>query len=80
MAETIKLIGSEMSLTTANTVGTANIVRVYAAANALITVADGVTTIGTCTLPAGTVEYFVKTPTQTIASNVAVLATKVAFT
>jgi len=80
MAETVKLISSEISLTTANTLGGASLVRVYATANAVITLANTGGTIGTCTLPAGTIEYFVKQPTDTLAANVAVLATSVAFT
>jgi hypothetical protein len=80
MAETVKLIGTQLSLTTANTVSTASCVRVYASANAVITVANASGTIGTCTVPGGTVEYFIKQPTDTIAANVAVLATSVAFT
>lgn len=80
MAETVKLISSEISLTTANTLGGASLVRLYATANAVITLANTGGTIGTCTLPAGTIEYFVKQPTDTLAANVAVLATSVAFT
>ena len=80
MAETVKLISSEMSLTTANTIGGASLVRIYATANAVITLANTGGTIGTCTLPGGTIEYFMKQPADTLAANVAVLATSVAFT
>jgi hypothetical protein len=80
MAETVKLIASEISVTSANTISGASLVRVYASANALITLANTGGTIGTCTMPGGTIEYFVKQPADTIASNVAVLATSVAFT
>lgn len=80
MAETVKLIGSEIALTTANTIGGASLVRIYASANSLITLANTGGTIGTCTIPGGTIEYFVKQPADTLASNVSVRATSVAFT
>ncbi len=80
MAESVKILASEISLTTANTISNASLVRVYAPANSLITVANGAGTIGTCTLGGGTTEYFVKQPTDTIASNIAVQAVSVAFT
>ena len=80
MAETVKILSSEISVTTANAVGGASLVRVYATANSLITLANADGTIGTCTMPGGVIEYFVKQPSDTIASNVAVRATSVAFT
>lgn len=77
----IKLLGSEIALSTANTVGTASVVRVYnnTAGAVLITLANTGGTIGTCTLGAGGVEYYQKAPTDTLTSNTAVRATKVAF-
>ncbi len=80
MAESVKLLASEIALTTANTVSKASLVRVYAASAAVITVANTTGTIGTCTMPAGGVEYFVKQPTDTIAANLSVQAVSVAFT
>jgi len=81
MAEPIKLIGSEIALSTANTVSLASLVRVFnnTAGAAVITRANTTATIGTCTLGAGSIEYYVKVSTDTIASNVAVRATSIAF-
>ena len=80
MAITVKLLSSEIALTSANTLGGASLVRIYATANAVITLANAGGTIATCTLPAGSVEYFIKQPTDTFAANLAVRATSVAFT
>lgn len=82
MAETIKLIGTEIALSTANTVGSAAVVRLYnnTAGAVLITRADGGGTLGTCTLGAGAVEYFTKAPTDTLAANSAIRAAAVAYT
>jgi len=81
MAEPIKIIGSEIALSTANTVGSASLVRVFnnTAGAVLITRANTTGTIGTCTLGAGSVEYYAKISSDTLASNVAVRATSVAF-
>lgn len=81
MAEPVKLIGSEIALSTANTVGSASLVRLYnnTAAAVLITRANTGGTIGTVTLASGAVEYYSKVPTDTFASNVAIRAVSVAF-
>lgn len=81
MAETIKIITSEIALTTANTVSSASVVRVYnnSGGAALLTRAANGSTVGTCTLANGSTEYFLKLPTDTLASNVAVRACAVAF-
>lgn len=82
MAETIKIISSEIALSTANTVSSASVVRLYnnTAGAVLITRANTGGTIGTCTLGAGAVEYFTKVPADTLASNAAIRACAVAFT
>ena len=81
MAEMVKLLGTEIALSTANTVGTAAVVRVYnnTAGAVLLTLANTGGTIGTCTLGSGAMEYFQKSPSDTLASNAAVRAVKVAF-
>lgn len=81
MAETIKIVGSEIALSTANTVGLASVVRLYnnTAGDVLITRANTGGTLGTCTLRTGTTEYFTKVPAETISSNVAIRATAIAF-
>lgn len=82
MAETIKVIGSEIALSTANTVGLASVVRVYnnTAGAVLITRANTGGTLGTLTLGAGAVEYLTKVSDDTLASNAAVRAVAIAFT
>lgn len=80
--EAIKLIASEVALSTANTISSASVVRVFnnTAGAVLITIANTSGPTGTCTLGAGAVEYFIKNPTDTVASNVAVRAVSVAYT
>lgn len=82
MAETIKIVGSEIALSTANTISLASVVRLYnnTAGDALITRANTGGTLGTCTLRTGATEYFTKVPGDTLASNVAIRAAAVAFT
>lgn len=76
----IKVTGSEISVTTANTVSGSNLVRAYAVANTLVTVAlANTTTIGTFTMPAGSVELIVKDYTDTISANAALLCAPVAW-
>lgn len=76
-----KIIGQEIALTTANTVGSASVVRCFnnTAGQALITIANDGTTVATLTLGAGVTEYLQKQPTWTIASNAAIRAVSVAF-
>lgn len=81
MPELVKLMGSEISLTTANTINNAYVVRVFnnTAGPVLITTANTAGTIGTVTLAAGAHEHFQKASTDTIAANAAVRAVAVAF-
>jgi hypothetical protein len=78
-----KILNTEMSLSTANTVYDANVVRVFnnTAGNVLITRtnSDDVV-IGTCTLQANTVSLVEKNPTDTLTAASAVLATSIAYT
>jgi prophage tail gpP-like protein len=79
----LKLLSTEQSLTTANTVADARVVRIYnnTAGTALITRIDEANNaVGTCTLQANTVDFFEKYPSESFSSNVAVLATSIAFT
>ena len=77
----VKLMGSEIALSTANTVGTAAVVRLFnnTAGAVLVTLANTGGTIGTVTLASGAVEYHQKAPADTLASNAAIRAVKVAF-
>ena len=81
MAEIVKILSSEIALSTANTVSSASVVRVYnnTAGAALITRANGGTTVGTITVGAGEVVYLQKTSSDTFASNAAVRAVSVSF-
>ena len=80
MPSIIKPLSNEISVSTANTVSGAVVVRTYASANSLVTVADANTDVkGQFTIPVGTVEYIEKTPTDTVSANVAVFCTSVAY-
>lgn len=81
MAEPIKLIATEIALSTANTVSGASMVRVFnnTAGPVLLTRANSTATIATCTLGAGDTEYYVKLSSETLASNIAIRAVSVAF-
>lgn len=81
MAEMVKLMGQEIALSTANTVGSASVVRLFnnSGGAVLITRANGGGTIGTATIASGEVIYLQKVASDTIASNVAVRAASVAF-
>ena len=77
----IKIIGSEVTLGTANDVSNSTAVRIYnnTAADVLITRANTGGTIGTLTLKANTELIFVKAADDTLAANDDVLATPVAY-
>jgi hypothetical protein len=76
----IKIIGAQVSVTTANTVANANLVRAYAAGVTLVTIRDADTNvIGTMTMPAGMTEVLVKNYSDTIGANVALLCTPLAW-
>lgn len=80
MAEMVKIIASEIALTTANTVSNASVVRINnnSGSAVLITRANG-GTLGTVTLASGEVIYLQKAPSDTLASNAAVRAVSVSF-
>lgn len=72
MSSIIKLMDSEIALSTANTVSNGRLVRVLetGVGNALITVKDsGGTTLGTVTMLQGTELAIEKKPTDTLTSN-----------
>lgn len=80
MPSITKIKSAEISVTTANTVSDATVVRVYAPSASVITIADDTaTTVGTFTIPAGRVEYVQKQSNYTLAATVAVLCSSVAF-
>lgn len=81
MPLTVKLLSSEIALTTANTVSLAGVVRCFnnTASQVTITRANADGTIGTMALAAGGVEYVYKVPSDTLASNTVIRAVSVAF-
>jgi len=82
MPNTTKIIGSEIALSSANTVDSATVVRIYnnSGGEVLLTRKDSDTnTIGTMTLANNAAEFLVKDASDTITSNTAVRATAVAF-
>lgn len=76
----LKMIGPQISVTTANTVANCNIMRIYAAQVTLVTTAyaNG-TTIGSMTMPAGGVETLVKNYDETVSANAALICTPLAW-
>lgn len=77
----IKVLSTEIEVTTANTVSSAAVVRAYAASLAVVTVVDkDDNTKGTFTMPEGTVEFIEKLPTDTISSTATLLCSSVAYT
>jgi hypothetical protein len=75
-----KLLGTEVSLTTATTLSGAQLVRILGgASDILVTVKEGATTTGTITVKAGTPEYIRKKAAETIEAASAVKAVSVAF-
>jgi hypothetical protein len=83
MAELVKIVGEEITLSAANDVATATVVRIYNnnAGAVLITRRDEDTNIlGTMTTAPGEVLYLVKTATDTLSTNTgSVLATPTAY-
>lgn len=82
MAEIVKVLSTEIALTTANTVSAASVVRVLNnnGGAALITRTDSnATVIGTLTVNANEVIYLQKSPSDTFTSNVSVRATSISF-
>lgn len=77
----IKLMGTEVALSTATTLGNAQLVRIYndTAAAVLVTVADSGTTTGTVTIKAGETIHLRKKAAETVAADAAVKAVSIAF-
>ena len=82
MAELIKIIGSEVALSTASNVGQAVAVRLYnntAGAVVVTRAAAGGATIGTVTMGSGEIMYMQKQSTDTLAAASAIRAAAVAI-
>jgi hypothetical protein len=79
----INVKGEEATInSTASTFDNATCVRVYAAANTLVTIVDPVAnvTVGSATVLGNSIEYFEKKPSDTIEANIAQKAVSVGFT
>lgn len=80
MPSIVKLKGSETGVTTATDLNSAQLIRVYAAADALVTITDSDdNTIGSFTIPSGRVEYVEKKPSDQISANTEILCTSIAY-
>lgn len=77
MPSIIKPLGTAVSVTTANTVSGATLVRCYAAAAATVTVSGSVN--GSFLMGPGRVDFIEKASTDTIAANSALSCTPVAY-
>lgn len=79
MVDFVKVKGQEITVSAANTVGNAVLVRVYAPAATVLTLANTSGTYGTYTLGANMDEVFMKETTDTIAASVAVQCVAIAY-
>ena len=79
MVDFVKVKAQEIDLTTANTVGGAVLVRVYAPSATVLTFANTAGTYGTYTLGAGMDEVFIKEPADTVAASVAAKCVAIAY-
>jgi len=76
----VKPLSQQISVTAANTVSNASLVYIATTASTLVTVAYANTTVkASVVVPANQVIYLDKAPTDTIAANVAVSATSIAY-
>jgi hypothetical protein len=75
----IRVKGSAVAVTAANTVADATLVRIHATNAATITVANAGGTIGTFNMSQYQTEFLEKTDTDTIAATAAVSCTPVAY-
>jgi hypothetical protein len=75
----LKPLKEQISFTTANTVYDSTLVRIHAPASSVVTIAEGITTIASFTIPAAGVEYVEKTKTATLAGSTTLNCTPVAY-
>ena len=79
MGDFVKVRSLEFTVTTANTIGRANLVRAYAPTTAKLTFANTSGTIGEYTMYTNLEQFFIKEPDDTIASSNAVYCTAIAY-
>lgn len=80
MPSIVKVKGSETGVTAATDMNSAQLIRVYAATDALVTITDSDdATVGFFTIPTGRVEYVEKKPSDQISANTEILCTPIAY-
>ena len=75
----LKPLNEEISFTSANTVYDAKLVRIYAAANSVVTVASTENANTSFTMHQGTIEILEKLPSDTIAGTTTLKCTPVSY-
>lgn len=75
----LKPLNEEISFTSANTVYDAKLVRVYAAANSVVTVVSTENANTSFTMHQGTIEILEKLPSDTIAGTTTLKCTPVSY-
>jgi hypothetical protein len=75
----VKPLATELSVSSANTVYDAQLVRIYAAANSVVTIAGNSEPTGSFTLPGGSVVFVEKAKENTIAGTTTLLCTPVSY-
>jgi len=75
-----KPVGEEVSITSADDIGENRLIRVYAAATSKVTIKTAAEdTIGSFTVPAGSVVAIEKNKTDTIEGTTALLCTPISY-
>lgn len=76
----IKVVGASVNVTTGDNVGSARLIRAYASAVTLVTVTTSAdVTIGSFIMPAGSIEWIEKNPTDKLVANVSLQCTPGAY-
>ena len=75
----LKALNTELSFTSANTVYDAKLIRIYAAANSVVTVTSATNPTATFSMHEGTVEILEKLPTDTVAGTTTIKCTPVSY-
>lgn len=75
----LKPLQEEISFTSANTVYDSKLVRIYAAANTVVTIASSVNANTSFTMHQGTTEIIEKLPSDTIAGSATLACTPLSY-
>jgi hypothetical protein len=81
MSRIIKPLGVEETITTEDDINLSRLVRIYAANISVVTIGDPVanTTIGSFTMPAGSVSFVEKDRSHTISGSTALRCTPISY-